>query len=249
MPPKIRLDQLLFDQGLAESREQAKRLVMAGRVYITDKGREERADKPGRQVAEDAAIRLAGGERFVSRGAYKLLTALEEFDVDPTGKICLDVGASTGGFTDCLLQHGALKVYAADVGYGLLDAKLREDERVVVLERTNMRTAPPELLPEKVDLLTADVSFISLTKVLPACMAFLKEDAELVTLCKPQFEVGPGGTVKGVVKDEKKRRQAVDMVTDFIVRELGLNFVGEAPSKIKGPKGNQEYLLYFRREA
>ncbi len=249
MPPKIRADQLLFDQGLAESREKAKRLIMAGQVFVLEggpKGQKRPVGKPGQGLAPETELTLSGEDRFVSRGGYKLLTAIEHFGLDVTGKVCLDAGASTGGFTDCLLQHGAARVYAADVGYGQLHWKLRTDPRVICLERINLREAPADLLPEKVDLITADLSFISLTKVLPACLGFLKRPGQVVALIKPQFELGPGRTDKGVVHDEADRMEAVDAVTAFCRDELGLAPKGLVPSRILGPKGNQEYLAWFQ---
>lgn len=247
MAKKIRADQLVHDLGLAESREKAKRLIMAGQVSMDRGGSMVRVDKPGQQVAPDTHIEVAGGRKWVSRGAHKLLTAIEEWGIDPTGMVCLDAGASTGGFTDVLLKHGAERVYAVDVGYGQLDAILRDHPQVVNLERTNLRIAPPDLIPEPVDMVVADVSFISLTKIMPPCMAWLRPGGFVAALVKPQFEVGPGGTIKGVVRDEKKRREAVDKVVHFLVTELGLEFIGEVPSKIKGPKGNQEYIVHLRR--
>ncbi|GFK92499.1 16S/23S rRNA (cytidine-2'-O)-methyltransferase TlyA [Fundidesulfovibrio magnetotacticus] len=243
--PKIRADQLLVDQGLAESRERAKRLVMAGQVYLDVNGRPERLDKPGRMLPASAALSLAAPERFVSRGAYKLLSALEHFRLDVTGRTALDVGASTGGFTDCLLQHGAVKVYAVDVGKCQLHEKLRADPRVVSLEGVNFRLAAPDLIPEPVDLAVIDVSFISLAKVLPAVKGFLKPGGFIVALVKPQFELGPGQTDKGVVRDESLRRLAVQLV-EGAARELGLEPAGVVPAGVKGPKGNQEYLLLLR---
>ena len=240
--PKFRADQLLVDQGLAESRERAKRLVMAGQVYLTASGRRELLDKPGRMLPAGAELSLAEQERFVSRGAYKLLTALEHFGLDVSGAVALDVGASTGGFTDCLLQHGAAKVYAVDVGTCQLHEKLRADPRVVSMEGVNFRTAAPDLIPEQVDIAVIDVSFISLTKVLPAVTGFVKPGGRVVALIKPQFEVGPGQTVKGVVRDESLRQLVVEMVSNA-ARELGLHVLGVEPAAIKGPKGNQEYLL------
>jgi 23S rRNA (cytidine1920-2'-O)/16S rRNA (cytidine1409-2'-O)-methyltransferase len=247
MAKKQRADQLLASGGYAESREKAKRLIMAGKVHYLDRGQKIPVSKPGQQFAPDTGFVVPEDERFVSRGAYKLLTAIEEFSIDFKGKIALDAGASTGGFTDCMLQHGGVRVYAADVGYGQLHEKLRQDERVVNLERTNVRHAGPDLIPEPVDVVVADVSFISLTKILPACVQFLKPGGELVVLIKPQFEVGPGQTDKGVVRDEGLRQQAVDMVTAFCREELGLSIEGVVPSKILGPKGNQEYLAYMKK--
>jgi 23S rRNA (cytidine1920-2'-O)/16S rRNA (cytidine1409-2'-O)-methyltransferase len=246
---KLRADQLLFDLGLAESREKAKRLIMAGAVLRVLDGREEPVKKPGDQLPPDAALRVAAAERYVSRGGHKLETALVHFNLDVVGLVCLDAGASTGGFTDCLLQHGAARVYAADVGKGQLDVKLRNDPRVIVREEVNLRHAPADLIPEPVDLVTADLSFISLTKVLPALLPFLKPGGRMVALVKPQFELGPGAGDKGVVRDAALQQQAVAIVTNFCRSELGLDPQGAVPARIKGPKGNQEYLALFLRPA
>ncbi|WP_319759994.1 TlyA family RNA methyltransferase [Maridesulfovibrio sp.] len=245
MAKKERADQMLFAQGLSESREQAKRMIMAGQAHYLKDGQKIPVTKPGMQLDPALEIVVKGRDRFVSRGGYKLLTAIEELGLDPDGKVALDAGASTGGFTDCLLQFGALRVYAADVGYGQLHWKLQQDERVTNLERINLRHAEEGLLPEKVDLAVCDVSFISLTKILPALVRLLKADGEIVCLIKPQFEVGPGQTDKGVVRDKALRQQAVDMIVHFAASELGLQLKGLVPSSIKGPKGNQEYLAYF----
>lgn len=244
---KQRADQLLASGGYTDSREKAKRLIMAGKVHYMDKGQKTPVSKPGQQFAPDTEFTVPDDNRFVSRGAYKILTAIEKFSIDFTDKVALDAGASTGGFTDCMLQHGAVRVYAADVGYGQLHEKLRQDERVINLERTNVRHAEADLIPEPIDVVVADVSFISLTKILPACMQFLKDSGELVVLIKPQFELGPGQTDKGVVRDEGLRQQAVDIVTDFCREELGLIIKGVVPSKILGPKGNQEFMAYMTR--
>lgn len=249
MAKKQRADQLLASSGLVESREKAKRLIMAGKVHSMDKGQKVPVTKPGQQFTPDTEFVVPDDNRYVSRGAYKILTAIEEFAIDFTGTVALDAGASTGGFTDCMLQHGAVRVYAIDVGYGQLHEKLRQDERVINLERTNVRHAEADLIPEPVDVVVADVSFISLTKVLPACMQFLKPDGELVVLIKPQFELGPGLTDKGVVRDDALRQQAIELVTAFCCDELGLTIVGIVPSKILGPKGNQEYMAYMKRSA
>lgn len=243
--PKFRADHLLVEQGLAESRERAKRLVMAGQVYLEQNGRRELLDKPGRMLPATAALSLAEPERFVSRGAYKLLSAIEHFKLDVAGMVALDVGASTGGFTDCLLQHGATRVYAVDVGKCQLHEKLRADQRVISLEGVNFRLAQPDLIPELVDMAVIDVSFISLTKVLPAVKQFLKPGGRIVALVKPQFELGPGQTDKGVVRDESLRQLAVQMV-EGAARELGLEPLGVVPAAVKGPKGNQEYLLLLQ---
>ena len=204
-------------------------------------------DKPGQQLPHDAVLAVREAERFVSRGAYKLLTAIEHFHLDFSGQTVLDAGASTGGFTDCLLQHGAARVYAVDVGRAQLHERLRADPRVVSREGVNLREAGLDLLPEPVDAVVADVSFISLTKVLPACLQWLKPGGLVVGLIKPQFELGPEANVKGVVRDAGLRQKAVDLVTDFAARGLGLVLTGVEPSKITGPKGNQEYLAVFRR--
>lgn len=238
---------MLFAQGLSESREQAKRMIMAGQAHYLKDGQKLPVTKPGMQLDPDLEIVVKGRDRFVSRGGYKLLTAIEELGLDPKDKVAMDAGASTGGFTDCMLQFGAIRVYAADVGYGQLHWKLQKDERVTNLERINLRHAEEDLIPEKVDLVVCDVSFISLTKILPALVRFLKDSGEIVCLIKPQFEVGPGQTDKGIVRDESLRQQTIDMIVSFASSELGLRLKGLVPSSIKGPKGNQEYLAYFER--
>ena len=250
-PPmaKERADELVFRQGLAESREMAKRLIMAAKVAFDEPlpaGAPPRlVDKPGHKLPADARFRLVGVERFVSRGAYKLLTAIEAFNLDVSGMVCLDAGASTGGFTDCLLQHGAARVYAVDVGHAQLHERLRDDPRVISLEGVNLRSAPAELIPEPVDIIVADVSFISLTLVLPPCLRWLKRGGWAAVLVKPQFELGPHQTERGVVRDPALRQAAVDKVL-ACCRELGLVEVGVVPSSIKGPKGNQEYIACLR---
>lgn len=249
MAKKQRADHLLHDLGLAESRERAKRLIMAGQVLLVTDGREEPVAKPGQQLPdplpEGMGLRLKEAERFVSRGAYKLLTAIEAFGLDLGGKVLLDGGASTGGFTDCALQHGAAKVYAVDVGKGQLHEKLLADPRVRSMEGVNLRLAQPDLLPEKVDLVTFDTSFISLTKVMGPCLAFLKPQGSVVALVKPQFELSRAEVGKGVVRDPELRQKAIDKVTAHATDELGLKILGLAPSAILGPKGNQEYLLWL----
>jgi len=186
------------------------------------------------------------GERYVSRGGGKLETAIEAFGLDLAGLTALDAGASTGGFTDCLLQHGVVRVYAVDVGTAQLHEKLRADPRVVSMEQVNLRHAPADLLPETVDIVVADVSFISLTKVLPACLRFLKPGGRVVALVKPQFELSPDKVGKGgVVREAAFQQEAVDKVLEFARAELSLTAVGVVPSKVKGPKGNQEYLAVF----
>ena len=246
---KERADELVFEQGLADSRELAKRLIMAGKVAveICPGAPLQKVDKPGHKYPTDTVFSLTGIERFVSRGAYKLLTAIEFFKLDVTDFVCLDAGASTGGFTDCLLQHGARKVYAVDVGREQLHERMRRDPRVVSMEGTNLRTAPENLLPEHVDIIVADVSFISLTQILPACVRWLKSGGTVAALVKPQFELGPHQTEKGVVRDPELRQQAVDKVLLFCQEMLGLTCLGVVPAAIKGPKGNQEYIVCLKK--
>jgi 23S rRNA (cytidine1920-2'-O)/16S rRNA (cytidine1409-2'-O)-methyltransferase len=240
-----RVDLLLVERGLAESRTRAQALVMAGAVVVG----EARVDKPGALVDPALPIRLkedAAPQRYVSRGALKLEGALAAFPIDPRGKVCADLGASTGGFTDLLLQRGASKVYAVDVGYGQLHPKLRGDGRVVVRERENARALTAEALGEKVDLVTGDLSFISLRLILPAVKAILRPGGEAILLVKPQFEVGRGEVGKGgVVRDDAKRRSALDGIV-AAARALGFEVVGEAESPIEGPAGNREWLLGLR---
>ena len=251
--PRVRADQLAFEQGLAESREKARSLIMAGRVVLAPAegappGLQPVAvPKPGHGYPAGTRLALLPGERYVSRGAYKLLTLLDNFHLDVTGLTCVDAGASTGGFTDCLLQRGAARVYAVDVGRAQLHERLKADPRVINLEGVNLRYAEPGLIPEPVDLLTGDVSFISLTLILPPCMAWLRPGGLAALLIKPQFELGPGEAVRGVVRDEAARQRAVDKIVNFCTGELGLEARGVLPAAIKGPKGNQEYMALFRR--
>ncbi len=240
---KLRLDQLVFDLGLTESRERAKTTIMSGVVFVNG----QRADKPGMSVASDATVEIRGETLpFVSRGGYKLDKALRVFPVDPAGKTCIDCGASTGGFTDVLLQHDAAKVYAVDVGYGQLAWKLRNDERVINLERTNLRYVTDELIPEKLDLAVMDVSFISIKLVLPAVKALLKDGADIVCLIKPQFEAGRDEVgKKGVVRDERVHEEVVHGILDF-APTIGLTPVGLDFSPIKGPEGNIEYICHMK---
>jgi len=243
---KVRIDRLLLEQGLVESRERAQALIIAGQVLVNG----QKQNKSGALVPEDAEIRIIG-ERlpYVSRGGLKLESALKEFEVSVAGKTALDVGASTGGFTDCLLQHGCEKVYAVDVGYGQMAWKLRQDPRVVVIERTNIRTMEPSLIPGPVDIVVIDASFISLEKVIPSIMQFLGQGSELIALIKPQFEVGKGQVGKGgIVRDENARSTAVKRVEDFI-RSIGLDVKGIIPSPIQGQDGNVEFLIHaYKRE-
>lgn len=240
---KIRLDQLVFERGLTESRERAKTTVMSGLVFVNG----QRADKPGMAVPPDASIEIHGEALpFVSRGGWKLDKALRVFPVDPSGKRCIDCGASTGGFTDVLLQHGAARVYAVDVGYGQLAWKLRTDERVVNMERTNLRYVTEELIPEKLDLAVMDVSFISIRLILPALTPLLKDAADLICLIKPQFEAGREEVgKKGVVRDEAVHRRVIREILDF-APTLGLTVMGLDFSPIKGPEGNIEYICYMK---
>ena len=239
---KIRLDQLLFERGLTESRERARTTIMSGLVFVNG----QRVDKPGTAVDPEATIELHGEALpFVSRGGFKLDQALKVFPVDPAGKICLDCGASTGGFTDVLLQHGAKKVYAVDVGYGQLAWKLRTDERVVNLERTNLRYVTREQIPEPIELAVMDVSFISIKLVIPAVKALLCPDADFICLIKPQFEAGREDVgKKGVVRDPAVHREVIDKITGFS-RQEGFSLLGLTYSPVKGPEGNIEYLLYL----
>lgn len=239
---KERLDKLVHERGLADSREQAKRLILAGLVLVN----EQKIDKAGALTPEDADIRLLGQEHpYVGRGGLKLEKALHEFQIDPAGKAAIDVGASTGGFTDCLLQHGAQKVYAVDVGYGQLAWKLLHDPRVIPRERTNVRYLTPEDFPEPMDLAVIDLSFISITKILEPVQRLLKPCAEVIALVKPQFEVGKGEVGKGgVVKSPDKHQRVLQEVRDY-AEGLGFEFKGVIASPIKGAKGNTEFLMYL----
>ena len=240
---KVRLDQLVYELGFTDSRERAKTTVMSGLVFVNG----QRADKPGMPVALDAKIEVHGDALpFVSRGGFKLDKALKVFPVDPSGKVCIDCGASTGGFTDVLLQHGAAKVYAVDVGYGQLAWKLRNDERVINLERTNLRYVTSEQIPELMDMAVMDVSFISIKLVLPAVKALLKPDADLICLIKPQFEAGREEVgKKGVVRDRAVHEHVIYSILDF-APEIGLTVMGLDFSPIKGPEGNIEYICHMK---
>lgn len=247
MTKKKRADEIVFELGLAESRDKAARMIMAGQVLLAPDNNPEHpvaVNKPGDLLPANSRLQLKEKSPYVSRGAYKLLTALEHFHLEARGLICLDAGASTGGFTDCLLQRGAARVYAVDVGTAQLHEKLKADPRVISMENTNLRLAGPDLLPEPMDMAVADLSFISLKAVLPAILQYLKPDGSLIALIKPQFELGGENTVKGVVKDENLRRLAVEGVTEFAAT-LGLKLHGVIPAAITGPKGNQEYLAYW----
>lgn len=239
---KERLDVLLVQQGLANSRELAKAYIMAGNVYVDG----QKEDKAGTKVAVTAKLEVKGNQmKYVSRGGYKLEKAMDVFGIRLDGKICLDIGASTGGFTDCMLQNGASKVYAIDVGYGQFAWKLRNDERVVCLEKTNVRYVTHEQVPDEGDFASIDVSFISLTKVLPAVLGVLGEKGQLVCLIKPQFEAGREKVgKKGVVRDSSVHREVIEMIVDY-VRTQSLGILGLDFSPIKGPEGNIEYLIYL----
>ena len=240
---KVRLDQLVFDQGFTESRERAKTTIMSGLVFVNG----QKIDKPGTAVDPEAKIEVHGDALpFVSRGGFKLDKALKVFPVDPAGKVCLDCGASTGGFTDVLLQHGAAKVYAVDVGYGQLAWKLRTDERVINLERTNLRYVTEEQIPEPIDLAVMDVSFISIRLVLPVVKGFLKPGADYICLIKPQFEAGREEVgKKGVVRDVRVHERVVHELLAFS-REIGFSVMGLDYSPIKGPEGNIEYICHLK---
>lgn len=245
---KERADKLVFAQGLAESRGMAKCLIMADKVALEDvSGVRQKVDKPGHRYPLDMVFALVGIEKYVSRGVYKLLTAIEHFKPDVTRFVCLDAGASTGGFTDCLLQHDAAKVYAVDVGKEQLHERMRHDPRVISMEGTNLCTAPEELIPKPADIIATDVSLISLTLVLPPCVRWLKEGGLVAALVKPQFELGPHQTDKGVVRDPTLRQQVVDRVLLFCQERLGPECLGIVPAAVKGPKGNQEYIICLRR--
>ena len=242
---KTRLDILLVERNLAPSREKAKTLIMSGEVFVNG----QREDKPGTSFAEDAEIEVKAAKPFpyVSRGGLKLEKAVQTFGLDLSGKTCLDIGASTGGFTDVMLQNGAEHVYAIDVGYGQLAWKLREDPRVTVMEKTNIRYVVPEDIGEQAGFASADVSFISLTKVLPAVRELLEDGAEMVCLIKPQFEAGREQVgKKGVVRDPAVHREVIEKIVAF-AEENGFQPLELSFSPIRGPEGNIEYLLHLRK--
>ena len=240
--PKERLDILLVEKGLAGSRERAKRMIMAGEVLVDG----QKVDKAGTTVKREAEIRLLGNDiPYVSRGGLKLAKAMETFGLSLAGKTAADIGASTGGFTDCMLQNGAVKVYAIDVGYGQLAWKLRTDERVVNMERTNIRNVTVEMLEGPIDFASIDVAFISLTKVLPVAYELLKDEGEIAALIKPQFEAGKEKVgKKGVVRDPAVHLEVVENIVAFS-RELGFAVRGLTFSPVKGPEGNIEYLVWL----
>lgn len=240
---KERLDVLLVNRKLAESREKAKAIIMSGIVYVNG----QKEDKAGSMFDIYAGIEVRGATlKYVSRGGLKLEKAMQNFPITLTDKVCMDVGSSTGGFTDCMLMNGAVKVYAVDVGHGQLAWKLRQDARVVVMEKTNIRYVTPEDIADKIDFSSIDVSFISLTKVLLPVKNLLRDDGEIVCLIKPQFEAGREKVgKKGVVRDIKVHKEVIDIVLEFAM-SIGFDVLGLDYSPIKGPEGNIEYLAYLK---
>ena len=241
---KERLDVMLVKRGLAESREKAKAIIMSGIVYVDG----QKEDKAGTTFSDDVKIEVRGKTlRYVSRGGLKLEKAMEQFGIELEGKVCMDCGASTGGFTDCMLQNGAIKVYSVDVGHGQLAWKLRNDDRVVCMEKTNMRYVTEEDIEELAQFVSIDVSFISLKKILPVVRRILTDDGEVVALIKPQFEAGRENVgKKGVVRDKKVHEEVITMITQFAV-EHSFQLLHLDYSPIKGPEGNIEYLLHMRK--
>lgn len=246
MAEKIRLDVYLTENGLAPSREKAKAIIMSGIVFVD----EQKCDKAGMTVTPDQKVEVRGNTlRYVSRGGLKLEKAMQEFPITLAGTVCMDVGASTGGFTDCMLQNGAAKVFAVDVGYGQLAWSLRTDERVVNMERTNIRHVTLEQIGEKLDFASIDVAFISLGLVLPVVHTLLKEHGEVVALIKPQFEAGKENVgKKGVVRDPAVHEEVVLRVCQK-AEEIGFGVIGLAFSPVKGPEGNIEYLAHLKKDA
>ncbi len=246
MRPKVRLDRLMVEKGLVNSRQRAQAMIMAGNILVNGHP----IEKSGYPVSQDSEIILKGEPLpYVSRGGLKLEKALEAFDVSVQGLICLDVGASTGGFTDCLLQHGAAHVYAVDVGYGQLAWQLRQDSRVTAIERMNIRNMPQNMLPELADLVTIDVSFISLKIVVPVVTKFIKPAARIIALIKPQFEVGKGKVGKGgVVRDPLQHQSVIDELHCFF-EDSGWTGLSVVPSPILGPSGNREFLIHLIQAA
>ena len=242
---KERLDVLLVKKGLASSREKAKAIIMSGIVFVDG----QREDKAGSTFDEKQEIIVKGKTlKYVSRGGLKLEKAMKNFDIVLKDKVCMDVGASTGGFTDCMLQNGAVKVYSVDVGHGQLDWKLRNDERVVCMEKTNIRYVTPEDIGIALDFASIDVSFISLRTIMPAVKALLGDKGEVVALIKPQFEAGRDKVgKKGVVRDKEVHLEVINTIINFLM-ENELNVLGLSYSPIKGPEGNREYLVYFTKD-
>lgn len=244
MSDKKRLDIVLFEQGFAESREKAKALIMSGIVYVND----QKEIKAGRDIKSDDLIEVRGSTlKYVSRGGLKLEKAMESFPISLDGKLCMDIGASTGGFTDCMLQNGAVKVYSIDVGYGQLAWKLRSDDRVVNMERTNFRYVTHKEIPEEIDFASVDVSFISLKLILPVMYNLLNEKGEAVCLIKPQFEAGRENVgKKGVVRDPSVHENVIKTIAEF-ANSQNFEVLGLEYSPVKGPEGNIEYLMYLRK--
>lgn len=242
---KERLDVLLVEKNIISSREKAKACIMEGKVYVDG----QKVDKAGEKVNSDANIEYRGDTlKYVSRGGLKLEKAMNEYDISLENKVCMDIGASTGGFTDCMLQNGACKVFSVDVGYGQFAWKLRTDERVVCMERTNIRYVTPDDIGELLDFASIDVSFISLKKIMPATLNLLKESGEVVALIKPQFEAGREKVgKKGVVHEKETHKEVVYGIVDYLL-EQDLNVLGVNYSPIKGPEGNREYLVYFTKD-
>ena len=239
-----RLDQLLVDRGLAESREKAQRLILAGQVRVNGGP----AGKPGHKIKADADVAVIQPERFVSRGGEKLDAAFAQFPLDVAGKTGADVGASTGGFTDCLLQHGAARVYAVDVGRAQLHPRIAQDPRVVVMDGVNARSLEPSVFPGPLDFVTADVSFISLTKILRVAAALLCPGGDLITLIKPQFEAGREAVGRGgVVRDPAVHQEVIERVRRYGTEQAGLEWRGICPSPLRGPAGNVEFLAWWRK--
>lgn len=240
---KERLDVLMVQRNLAESREKAKALIMSGIVYVNG----QKEDKAGTSFEETVQIEVRGNTlKYVSRGGLKLEKAMSRFGVQLAGKVCMDVGASTGGFTDCMLQNGAVKVYAVDVGHGQLAWKLRNDDRVICMEKTNIRYVTPEDIGDRIEFASIDVSFISLTKVLGPVKQLLTDEGQVVCLIKPQFEAGREKVgKKGVVREKSVHLEVIEMVSDY-ARSIGFGILGLEFSPIKGPEGNIEYLLYLQ---
>ena len=242
---KERLDILLVEKGIITSRERAKACIMEGRVYVDG----QKVDKAGEKVSENANIEYRGDTlKYVSRGGLKLEKAMKTYNISLEDKVCMDIGASTGGFTDCMLQNKASKVFSVDVGYGQFAWKLRTDERVVCMERTNIRYVTLEDIGEPLDFASIDVSFISLKKIMPATLNLLKDDGEVVALIKPQFEAGREKVgKKGVVREISTHKEVVFGIIDFLLQQ-DLNVLGVGYSPIKGPEGNREYLVYFSKD-
>ena len=241
----LRLDQALVDRGLCESRERAKRSILAGQVLVNSQV----ARKPSDSVSPEDKIALSPGEKFVSRGGYKLEHALNTFQLDVSALIAIDIGASTGGFTDCLLQRGARQVYAVDVGKGQLAWKLRQDKRVVVMEKTNARYLKPEQFPHPFDVAVVDCSFISLRKILPPAVALLKRQGKIVALVKPQFEAGKAEADKGrgVIRDASIHERILEELRQFTAEQANLNWQGAVESPLQGPAGNKEFLVLIEK--